>query len=255
MQRFSDSELERYARQIVLTEIGGAGQQRLRRATVAIVGAGGIGSPVLQYLAGAGVGTLRIIDDEIVDLSNLHRQTIYDAADTGLPKASASAIAVVRLNPMVTTDVRVDRIVADNADTLLAGADVVIDGSDSFATRLVTADAAYRLRIPLVSAAVGQFEGQIAVYRGWEPALPCYRCLVGSDPDRQEGSCAEQGVLGPVTGMIGAMAALEAIRAIMPFGEDIAGRLLLIDLLAWRFRTIAVPADPACPTCGTQPAA
>ncbi|MFS0774068.1 HesA/MoeB/ThiF family protein [Sphingomonas sp. 1P08PE] len=255
MQTFSDSELDRYARHIVLHEIGGVGQLRLRQATVTVVGAGGIGSPALQYLAGAGIGNLRIIDDDAVDLSNLHRQTIYDSADTGLPKAAAAAVAIARLNPLIATDVRIERIDRANAETLLAGSSVVIDGTDNFATRLLTADAAHALRIPLVSAAIGQFEGQLAVFRGWEADLPCYRCLVGNDPGRVEASCADQGVLGPVTGMIGAMAALEAIRAIVPFGDDPAGRLLLIDLLSWRFRSLMLPADPGCPCCGDQVAA
>ncbi len=252
MQSFSDSELDRYGRHIVLREVGGTGQLRLRRATVTVIGAGGIGSPVLQYLAGAGVGTLRIIDDDHVDLSNLHRQTIYDSGDTGLPKAAAAAIAIARLNPLVATDVRVERINLHNASALLAGSDVVVDGSDNFDTRLVVADTAYAARIPLVSAAVGQFEGQIGVYRGWETERPCYRCFVGGDPDRAAGSCADLGVLGPVTGILGNLAALEAIRTIVPFGDDMAGRVLLIDLLSWRFRTIALPADPGCPTCGAQ---
>ncbi|MDP1026671.1 HesA/MoeB/ThiF family protein [Sphingomonas sp. KR1UV-12] len=252
MQTFSNTELNRYARHIVLREIGGLGQLRLRRAVVTVVGAGGIGSPALQYLAGAGIGTVRIIDHDLVDLSNLQRQTIYDTSDIGLPKAAAAAIAMARLNPKVATDVRVERVGPKTVDALLTGSDVVIDGTDNFDTRLLTADSAHAKRIPLISAAVGQFEGQLAVFRGWERHLPCYRCLVGNDPDRAAGSCADQGVLGPVTGMMGAMAALEAIRAIVPFGDDPAGRLLLADLLSWRFRSIALPADPGCPTCGDQ---
>jgi adenylyltransferase/sulfurtransferase len=144
------------------------------------------------------------------------------------------------------------RIDAANAEALLAESDVVVDGCDNFATRLAVANAALALRIPLVSAAVGQFEGQLAVYRGWEADRPCYRCFVGDAPDRAELSCAEAGVLGPVTGMLGSMAALEAIRAIVPFGDDPAGRLLLVDLLSWRFRTLTLPKDPGCPACGSS---
>jgi molybdopterin-synthase adenylyltransferase len=242
-------ELARYARHIVLREIGGAGQRRLKQATVAVIGAGGIGSPVLQYLAAGGVGRLILIDDDQVDASNLQRQTIFSETDIGTPKVTAAASAIARLNPHVETIAQAVRIDTINAAHLITGADVIVDGSDNFATRLAVADAALAARIPLVSAAVGQFEGQLAVYRGWEPDKPCYRCLVGSTPDRDGGTCAEDGVLGPVTGILGSMAALEAIRSIVPFGDDPAGKLLLIDLVGWRFRTMRVPKDPACPAC------
>lgn len=246
----SDAELERYARHIVLREIGGAGQRKLRAAKVTIVGAGGIGSPAIQYLAAAGVGTLVVIDDDVVDLSNLQRQTLFGEADIGKSKVAAAAEAVGRLNPGVHLTKFDRRIDADNARTLLAGADVVLDGCDNFVTRLAVADAAFALRIPLISAAVAQFEGQLAVYRGWEADRPCYRCLVGADPDRAEANCAEAGVMGAMTGVMGSLAALEVIRAIVPFGDDPAGKLLLADALAFRFRTIALPKDPGCPVCG-----
>ena len=246
----SDAELERYARHIVLKEIGGAGQAALAAARVVLVGAGGIGSPAIQYLAAAGVGTLSVIDDDRVDLSNLQRQTLFGTADIGTPKVTAAAAAAARINAGVKVEARRQRIDAGNAADLLAGAAVVIDGSDNFATRLAVADAALAARIPLVSAAVGQFEGQLGVYRGWEADKPCYRCLVGGDPERAEASCAEVGVLGAMTGVMGSLAALEAIRAIVPFGDDPAGRLLLVDALAFRFRTIAVPKDPGCRCAG-----
>lgn len=246
----SDAELERYARHIVLREIGGAGQVRLAAAHVALVGAGGIGSPAIQYLAAAGVGRLTLIDDDRVDLSNLQRQTIFGTGDIGTAKVAAAAAAVARINPGVAVTPVAARIDAANAAALLAGADVVVDGCDSFATRLVVADACHAARIPLVSAAVGQFDGQLAVYRGWEAGLPCYRCLVGDDPDRAEVSCAEAGVLGAMAGVMGSLAALEAIRAVVPFGDDPAGRLLIADALAFRFRTIAVPKDPGCRCAG-----
>lgn len=246
----SDAELERYARHIVLREIGGAGQRKLRAAKVTIVGAGGIGSPAIQYLAAAGVGTLVVIDDDVVDLSNLQRQTLFGEADIGKSKVAAAAEAVGRLNPGAHLTKFDRRIEADNARTLLAGADVVLDGCDNFVTRLAVADAAFALRIPLISAAVAQFEGQLAVYRGWEADRPCYRCLVGADPDRAEANCAEAGVMGAMTGVMGSLAALEVIRAIVPFGDDPAGKLLLADALAFRFRTIALPKDPGCPVCG-----
>jgi adenylyltransferase/sulfurtransferase len=245
----SDEELDRYARQIVLKEIGGAGQTRLKSATVAVIGAGGIGSPVIQYLAAAGVGRLVIIDDDAVERSNLQRQTLFASAETGRPKAGAAVETVRRLNPAVDATALARRIDAANARLLLAGADVVVDGCDNFPTRLAVADAALTVRVPLVSAAVRQFEGQLAVYRGWQADKPCYRCFVGDAPDRAEASCAEAGVLGPVTGVLGSLAALEAIRAIVPFGDDPAGKVLIADLLAWRFRVLTLPKDPGCSYC------
>jgi molybdopterin-synthase adenylyltransferase len=246
---FDDAELERYARHIILREIGGAGQARLKAARVAVVGAGGIGSPVVQYLAAAGVGTLVLIDDDRVELSNLQRQTLFATADVGDLKVSAASAAVQRINPHVLVEARGVRLSADNAGALLASADVVVDGCDNFATRLAVADAALALRIPLVSAAAAQFEGQLGVYRGWEADKPCYRCFVGSDPDRAEVSCSDVGVLGALVGLVGSAAALEAIRAIVPFGDDPAGRITLMDALAARYRTITLPKDPGCPAC------
>ena len=248
----SADDLARYARHIVLPEIGGTGQLRLARAHVAVIGAGGIGSPVIQYLAGAGVGRLTVIDDDRVDASNLQRQTLFAAADVGRPKAEMAAEAVARVNPGIAVASQVARIDTRNAAALLAGADAVVDGCDNFATRLAVADAALALRVPLVSAAVGRFEGQLGVFRGWEPDRPCYRCFVGDAPDREGLTCAEEGVLGPVTGVLGSLAALEAIRQVVPFGEDSAGKLLVADLLALRFRTLVLPKDPGCPACGTR---
>ncbi len=250
MTGFTDDELARYARHIVLKEFGGDGQQRLKTASVAIVGAGGIGSPAIQYLAAAGVGRLILIDDDAVEVSNLQRQTIYATDDTGSAKVVAAATRARAINPGVTIETRTARLTPDNAALILEGADVVLDGCDNFATRFAVADAAYALEIPLVSAAVGQFEGQLGVYRGWEADKPCYRCFVGEAPDRAETSCAEDGILGPVAGVLGSLATLEAIRCLAPFGDDMAGKLLLIDLLAMRFRTIRLPKDPGCAGCG-----
>lgn len=248
----TDADLDRYARHIILKEIGGAGQIALARAHVVVIGAGGIGSPALQYLAGAGIGRLSIVDDDAVDLSNLQRQTLYATADIGISKAEAARAALGRLNPGVQVEAVVDRVNASNAAELIEGADVALDGCDNFSTRLAVADAALAARIPLVSAAVGQFDGQLAVFRGWEAHLPCYRCFVGSDPARDEVSCADQGVLGPMTGMLGSLAALEAIRAIVPFGTDPAGQLLMVDAIDFRFRTLALPKDPGCPACSAR---
>lgn len=243
---FRDDQLERYARHIVLKEIGGEGQRRLLDAHVAVIGAGGIGSPVIQYLAAAGVGRLTVIDDDIVALSNLQRQTLFGTVDVGSAKTAVAAGAVARLNADVHFIAAQKRLTAENAATLLRDASVVVDGCDNFPTRLAVADATLEMRVPLVSAAVGQFEGQLAVYRGWETGKPCYRCLVGGDPDRPDASCADQGVLGALTGVLGSLAAMEAIRAITGFGEDSAGKLLIVDALAFRFRTIALPKDPGC---------
>ncbi|MEZ0242305.1 MAG: ThiF family adenylyltransferase [Sphingomonas sp.] len=245
----SDEELERYARHIVLREIGGAGQVRLKGARVLVIGAGGIGSPAIQYLAAAGVGQLMIVDDDRVDLSNLQRQTIFTEADRGRAKVNIAVRAVQSLNPHVHVVGRQHRLGLDNASDLIENFDVVLDGTDNFATRMIVADTAHRLRVPLVSAAVGEFEGQLGVYRGWEANKPCYRCFVGHDPEREGVSCAEQGVLGALAGVMGSLAALEAIRIIVPFGEDSAGKLLLVDALNLRFRTLNLPKDPGCPSC------
>jgi len=246
----SDDELTRYARHIILREVGGDGQRRFGAAHVVVIGAGGIGSPAIQYLAAAGIGRLTIVDDDHVDLSNLQRQTIYTTGDIGADKAAAAAAAAVRLNPHVAAEARSLRVDGANVAGLIADADVVLDGCDNFATRLLVADAAYAARVPLVSAAIGQFDGQLSVFRGWEAEKPCYRCFVGDDPDRAGVSCAEDGVLGPMAGALGSLAALEVLRAVAPFGEDSAGKLLLIDTLALRFRTLSLPKDPGCRTCG-----
>lgn len=246
MTELSDAQLDRYARHIILKEIGGSGQMRLLDAHVALIGAGGIGAPAIQYLAAAGVGRLTIVDDDIVSLSNLQRQVLFVTGDVGETKVGAAADAVARLNPDVRVTARQTRLDRSNAADLIAGADAIIDGSDNFATRLIVADAASAAHIPLVSAAVGQFDGQLAVFRGWESDKPCYRCLVGDDPDRPDISCADQGVLGALTGVLGSLAAIEAVRAILPFGVDPAGTLLLIDALAFRFRSLSLPKDPGC---------
>lgn len=248
----SDEQLDRYARHIILKEIGGAGQARMLSADVAVIGAGGIGSPAILYLAAAGVGTIRVIDDDAVALSNLQRQIMFGTADVGAPKAEAAMAAVARINPDVKLIPINARINADNAAIMLRDTDVILDGCDNFDTRLAVADSAQRLRIPLVSAAVGPFEGQLSTYRGWEADKPCYRCLVGAAQDAPERNCAETGVIGALTGAMGSLAALEVIRALVPFGTDMAGRLLIADLLSMRFRTLDVPKDPACPACAVE---
>lgn len=247
----SDEELERYARQIILREVGGTGQAKLKAARVLVVGAGGIGAPAIQYLAAAGVGALTIVDDDVVDRSNLQRQVLFGTDDIGIAKAEAAAARVAAINPNVAVHVESRRLSAEDAPTRIAGHDVVLDGTDNFTTRLAVADAALAARVPLVSSAVAEFEGQLGTFRGWEADKPCYRCFVGHDPEREGVSCSEQGVIGALTGILGSLAALEAIRAITPFGDDTAGKLLLVDALALRFRTLQLPKDPGCPACGT----
>lgn len=246
---FSDAELERYARHIVLPEIGGAGQAALKAARVLVVGAGGIGSPALQYLAAAGVGRIAIVDDDDVSLSNLQRQTLYATEDVGKPKVSVAAARAHAINPHPEVAGLIHRLDAQTVDATIADCDVILDGTDNFTTRLLVADAALRHRVPLVSAAVGRFEGQLAVFRGWELDKPCYRCFVGDAPEREGINCSEQGVLGALTGVMGSLAALEVIRAIHPFGADSAGKVLIADLMALRFRTLTLPKDPGCPAC------
>jgi adenylyltransferase/sulfurtransferase len=246
---FSDDELERYARHLVLPDFGGRGQAALARARVAVVGAGGLGSPCLLYLAAAGVGRLTIIDDDDVALSNLQRQILFTTADQGAAKATRAASHLHALNPHVETVAVPLRLDADNADALLAGHDLIIDGCDSFATRLIVADAALGARIPLLSGAVGPHDGQVALFKGHDPALPCYRCFVGNPQDHPDRNCAASGVLGALTGVIGSLMALAAIRELSGYGPSSAGSLLLFDGRAGRFRTIALPKDPACPAC------
>ena len=247
----TDDQLDRFARHIVLKEIGGHGQQKLLAATIVLIGAGGIGSPAIQYLAAAGVGRLRVIDDDEVSLANLHRQVLFGTADIGAAKADVAGGAVARLNPDVRFEARRERLTTDNVASLIEGADVVIDGSDNFATRLVVSDQCTVARIPLVSAAIGQFQIQIGTFRGWEPGRPCYRCFVGDAFDADDcDSCAELGVLGPAAGMAGTWAALEAVRAITGFGDDPAGKLHMFDALKPAMRTLKIVKDPVCKACG-----
>ena len=243
----SDEELERYARHIVLREVGGVGQRKLKGAKIAIVGAGGIGSAVIPALAGAGVGQLTIVDDDVVELANLHRQPLFRETDDGRSKAELAAAFVRNLNSHVVARPVQERIDRENAPHLLAGHDLVIDGSDNFATRLAVSDACVGLDISLVSAAAVQFQGQVGLFR----SKPCYRCFVGDAFDTDDcDNCAELGVLGALTATVGSFAALLAINTIVGIGSDCAGKLHLFegDKLAWR--TIAIPADPACRACG-----
>jgi len=233
--------------------VGGAGQAKLLCAHVTVIGAGGIGSPALLYLAAAGIRHLTIIDDDVVSLSNLQRQVLFADSEVGQPKVEVAARRLRALNPEVAIEARRMRTAADNVAGAIAGSNVIIDGSDNFATRLTVADAATAARIPLVSAAIGQFHGQIGTFMGWLPDKPCYRCFVGDahDPDECD-DCSEVGVLGAMVGMMGSWAAMEAIRVIVGFGENQAGRLHIVDGLKPEFRTIRLRKDPACRTCSAR---
>jgi molybdopterin-synthase adenylyltransferase len=241
---FSDDEIERYARHLVLAEVGGPGQQRLKAARVALIGLGGVGAPAALYLAAAGVGTLRLIDDDTVALSNLQRQIVFDAADPGRTKVEAGAETLTALNPHVRIEPVVGRLTDANAAGLIEGCDVVIDGTDDFGTRFAVNAACVAARIPLVSGALGRWSGQVGVFAG----RPCYRCLVPAAPPDAE-TCARVGVIGALAGVVGSMAALEAIKLITGAGAPLAGRLLIYDGLAGTARTVAVAADPGCPAC------
>jgi molybdopterin/thiamine biosynthesis adenylyltransferase len=248
-----DDQLDRYARHMILREIGGEGQRRLLAAHVVLVGAGGIGCPALQYLAAAGVGRLTAIDDDAVSLDNLQRQILFGTADIGRAKTEAAGEAVGRLNPDVRFRGVRTRLTAANAAELLAGADVVLDGSDNFATRLIVSDTCTAAGRPLVSAAIGQFQVQVGTWRGWEADRPCYRCFVGDAFDAEDcDSCAELGVLGAVVGIAGSWAALEAIRQIVGFGGEATGKVHIFDGLAPAMRSVRIVKDPACSACGVR---
>ena len=251
----SDGQLDRYARHIVLREIGGDGQKRLLAARITVIGAGGIGSPALQYLAAAGVGHIRLIDDDAVSLDNLQRQILFGTADIGRGKAEVAVEALARLNPEIEVEAVTERLDQGNVAGLIGTADLVIDGSDNFATRLAVSDHCTRIRIPLVSAAIGQFQAQIGTFRGWESDQPCYRCFVGDAFDAEDcDTCSELGVLGAMAGIAGSFAALEAIRQIAGFGDESAGRIHVFDGLRPAMRSIRIVKDPACRGCGGQAA-
>ena len=241
---FSDDEIERYARHLVLAEVGGPGQQRLKSARVGLIGLGGVGAPAALYLAAAGVGALRLIDDDTVALSNLQRQIAFDSADLGRPKVEAGAGALTALNPHVRIETVADRLDGQNAARLLEGCDVVIDGTDDFATRFAVNAACVGAGVPLVSGALGRWSGQVGVFA----SRPCYRCLVPAAPPDAE-TCARVGVVGALAGVVGSMAALEAIKLIVGAGVPLTGRLLIYDGLAGTARTVAMAADPSCPVC------
>jgi molybdopterin/thiamine biosynthesis adenylyltransferase len=247
--------LERFARHIVLPEIGGAGQAALASARVVLVGLGGIGSPALQYLAGAGVGTLVLIDDDVVDWSNLQRQTIYREDQVGHRKAELGEVWLNEFDPDIEVHWHAERLTPDNALEHISGADLVLDGCDNFATRLAVSDACVAAQIPLLSAAVGRFQGQVGAFAGHLPGQSCYRCFVGDAFDADDcDSCAEDGVLGAMVGWTGTFAALQAIRVLLSatggLGDPQWGKIHILNGLEPSLRTMTIAKDPACRRCG-----
>jgi molybdopterin/thiamine biosynthesis adenylyltransferase len=244
----NDSQLERYARHIILKEVGGPGQQKLMSARVLVIGAGGLGSPLLMYLAAAGVGTLGIIDDDEVTLSNLQRQIIHQTSAIGKLKTHSAEETLKTINPEINIISNPLRLDAGNAEDIIKHYDIVADGCDNFTTRFLVNNICLKLKKPLISGALSQFDGQLATFKGYEADLPCYRCLV---PDHPNGilSCAEAGILGAVAGVIGTMQAIEVIKEILELGDGLGGKLLIYDALTATSRKISLPKDPACKYC------
>lgn len=257
--RFSDDELSRYARHIMLADVGGPGQQKLKAARVLVVGAGGLGSPVLLYLAASGVGTLGIVDHDRVALSNLQRQIIHTTRRVGTFKTASARESLQALNPHVTTVLHSERLTQANAMALIGSYDIVVDGTDNFATRYLVSDACFFARKPLVSAAVSQFDGQITTFKPYETApdgnpWPTYRCLNPSAPP--EGlvpNCAEVGILGVVPGIVGSLQTMEVLKEILGLGTSLAGRLIMVDALGPRLFEVALPWTPENPLNGANP--
>ncbi len=252
---FTDEQLHRYARHIVLPEIGGIGQAKLLDARVLVVGAGGLGAPLLLYLAAAGVGTIGVVDDDVVDLSNLQRQVIHATASIGLPKVESARAAVADVNPGVTLVPHAERLGPDNVLDLIAPYDLVADGSDNFETRFLLGDVCHLAGKTLVSAAILRFEGQIAIFKSHlGPDYPCYRCLYADPPPAGlTPTCAEGGVLGALAGAVGSMQAIEALKELMDIGDSLAGSLLIYDALTTTFRKLRLKRNPKCRLCGDRP--
>ena len=252
LPELTEPQIRRYARHIVLAEIGGVGQARLLAARVLVVGAGGLGAPLLQYLAAAGVGTLGVVDQDRVDLSNLQRQVIHRTADIGVAKVESAQRALADINPDIEVIAHAERLSADNAERIVGGYDLVADGSDNFATRYLVNDVCYRLKKTLVTAAILRFDGQISTYKAWLGAgHPCLRCLFPIAPSEDAvPSCAQAGVLGSLAGTLGALQATEVVKEILGVGQSLSGRMLMYDALAASFEEMAIGKRADCPTCG-----
>jgi len=250
----TEAQERRYARQMILDEIGWDGQERLAAARVLVIGAGGLGAPALLYLGAAGIGTLGVIDDDVVDLSNLQRQVIHDVDHLDRPKVDSAAARLAALNPEIRVERHRARLTAANALDLIRGYDLVLDGSDNFPTRYLVNDACFLAGRTLVAAALLRFDGQIATFKAHAGIGPCYRCLQPEPPPADLiPRCEEAGILGSVAGVMGTLAATEAIKEILGLGESLAGRLMLYDSLGPAFQTIRIPRDPACALCGDAP--
>ena len=252
--QLDDEQLERYARHIILREVGGPGQAKLLGARVLVVGAGGLVSTLILSLAAAGVGAIGVVDFDKVTLSNLQRQIAHGTGDIGRLKTDSVAAAVARINPQTKLICHPVRIGPENAAELITGYDIVADGSDNFSTRFLLADACYFAKRILVSAAVTQFDGQLATYKPHIGDFPCYRCLFPAPPPPEEApNCSEAGILGAAAGVMGTLQALEVLKEIIGLGDSLAGRLLIYDALAAQFRNVKVPRDPDCALCGREP--
>lgn len=252
---FTDAQLRRYARHIILPEIGGIGQERLLKARVLVVGAGGLGSPLLLYLAAAGIGTLGVVDFDRVDLTNLQRQVLYGTGDVGRLKVESAAEAVRRINPEVKVEAHADRLTAANALALVGRYDIVADGTDTFDARYLLNDACHFAKRTLVSAALLRFDGQLSTFKSWAgPPHPCYRCLFREKPEPGLiPSCSEAGILGSLAGTMGTLQGTEVVKEILGIGRSLSGRLLLYDALETSFRMLNLARDPDCPLCGDHP--
>lgn len=253
----SPARLDRFARHIVLPEIGGAGQVALAGKHIAVIGLGGIGSPALQYLAGAGIGKFTLVDDDAVDASNLQRQTIFTSRDVGHGKATSARRWLANFDDALEVNISDSRINAENVGDLIAGADLVLDGTDNFATRLAVSDACVAERVPLLSAAVGRFQGQVGAFAGHLVGQPCYRCFVGDAFDAEDcDTCAEDGMLGAMAGWTGSFAAMQAVRVLLAgvsrFGQPMWGKLHILDGMTPGMRTLNITKDPACKGCGSS---
>jgi len=251
---FTEQQMLRYARHIVLPEVGGEGQAKLLRAKVLVIGAGGLGAPLLLYLAAAGLGTIGIVDFDTVDLTNLQRQIIHATARIGRPKTASAAEAIRALNPEVTTILHQERLTAANALTLVAGYDLVADGSDNFATRYLVNDACFLARKPLVSAAMMRFDGQLTTFKAHEAGdHPCYRCLFpAAPPPGLVPSCSEAGIFGAIAGVMGSLQAAEVIKEIVGIGDSLSGTLVLYDALGASFQRLNLHRAPDCALCGPR---
>ena len=251
---FTEAQLQRYARHIVMPEVGGIGQTKLMQAKVLVIGAGGLGAPLLMYLAAAGVGTLGVVDNDDVDFSNLQRQVIHTTDRVGVAKTESARQAVEALNPEVEVILHHERFEADNALDIVAGYDLVCDGTDNFATRYLINDACFLAKKPLVSAAMLRFDGQLTTFRAFEDGEhPCYRCLFPNPPpDGVIPTCSEAGILGAIAGVMGSLQAVEVLKEILELGERLDGTLVIYDALGTEFRRVSYGADPDCALCGPQ---